>query len=177
MYFTRFVGFYVANVYVPAFLIVVISWVSFWLDQDHHARVALGVTTVLTMTTLMSSNNEQLSKISSFKSLDIYLFVSFIMVFLSLIEYATVGYCDRRLRRQAEKRKLNQTDMELNETNIDTNSNGKEQKPNKLIITNTEKVDRWARWLFPGFFILFNISYAIIMYILSVIYHIKVSDD
>ena len=89
---TRSISFFVSQVYVPAFLIVMISWVPFWLNPDHHARVALGVTTVLTMTTLMSNINEKFSSVSHLKSLDVYLFISFFTVFCSLIEYATVGH-------------------------------------------------------------------------------------
>nr|AAB31232.1 GABA receptor subunit=Rdl product [Drosophila melanogaster, Peptide Partial, 52 aa] [Drosophila melanogaster] len=49
------------------------------------ARVALGVTTVLTMTTLMSSTNAALPKISYVKSIDVYLGTCFVMVFASLL--------------------------------------------------------------------------------------------
>ena len=49
------------------------------------ARVSLGVTTVLTMTTLMSSTNAALPKISYVKSIDVYLGVCFVMVFASLL--------------------------------------------------------------------------------------------
>ena len=46
------------QVYVPSSLIVVMSWVSFYLDRSSApARTGLGVTTVLTMVTLMSSVN------------------------------------------------------------------------------------------------------------------------
>jgi glycine receptor alpha-3 len=60
--------------------------------------VGLGVTTVLTMTTLMASVNAALPKISYMKSIDIYLGVCFFMVFGALIEYACVGYCDKRIQ-------------------------------------------------------------------------------
>ena len=49
------------------------------------ARVMLGVTTVLTMTTLISSTNASLPKISYVKSIDAYLAFCFFMVFASLI--------------------------------------------------------------------------------------------
>ncbi|MPC98462.1 Gamma-aminobutyric acid receptor subunit beta [Portunus trituberculatus] len=49
------------------------------------ARVSLGVTTVLTMTTLMSSTNAALPKISYVKSIDVYLGTCFVMVFASLL--------------------------------------------------------------------------------------------
>ena len=75
------------------------SWVSFWLNRGAApARVGLGVTTVLTMTTLINSVNAALPKISYMKSMDIYLFVCFFMVFGAMVEYACVGYTDKRIQ-------------------------------------------------------------------------------
>lgn len=91
-------GYYLIQIYIPSSLIVVISWVSFWLHRNASpARVQLGVTTVLTMTTLMSSTNAALPKISYVKSIDIFLGTCFIMVFAALLEYATVGYLGKRI--------------------------------------------------------------------------------
>ena len=56
--FTRSMGYYLIQVYIPSSLIVVMSWVSFYLDRGSApARTGLGVTTVLTMVTLMGSVN------------------------------------------------------------------------------------------------------------------------
>merc|ERR1719266_2558117 len=97
--FTRSLGYYMIQVYIPSSLIVVMSWVSFWLNRGAApARVGLGVTTVLTMTTLINSVNAALPKVSYMKSIDIYLFVCFFMVFGALIEYACVGYTDKRIQ-------------------------------------------------------------------------------
>lgn len=97
--FDRAIGYYVIQVYIPSSLIVVMSWVSFWLNRGAApARVGLGVTTVLTMTTLMASVNAALPKISYMKSIDIYLGVCFFMVFGALIEYACVGYTAKRIQ-------------------------------------------------------------------------------
>ena len=86
-------GYYLIQIYIPASLIVVISWVSFWLNRGATpARVMLGVTTVLTMTTLISSTNASLPKISYVKSIDAYLAFCFFMVFASLIG-KPVDYC------------------------------------------------------------------------------------
>ena len=86
MLFVRSMGYYLIQIYIPSSLIVVISWVSFWLNRGATpARVSLGVTTVLTMTTLIGTTNSQLPKISYMKSIDIYLSFCFVMVFSSLI--------------------------------------------------------------------------------------------
>nr|XP_053651807.1 gamma-aminobutyric acid receptor subunit beta-like isoform X4 [Cherax quadricarinatus] len=97
--FVRSMGYYLIQIYIPSSLIVVISWVSFWLNRSATpARVSLGVTTVLTMTTLMSSTNAALPKISYVKSIDVYLGTCFVMVFASLLEYAAVGYMGKRIQ-------------------------------------------------------------------------------
>jgi glycine receptor alpha-3 len=87
-------GYYLIQIYIPSGLIVIISWVSFWLNRNATpARVALGVTTVLTMTTLMSSTNAALPKISYVKSIDVYLGTCFVMVFASLLgKYHILNY-------------------------------------------------------------------------------------
>ena len=100
--------------YIPSSLIVVMSWVSFWLNRGAApARVSLGVTTVLTMTTLINSVNAALPKISYMKSIDIYLFVCFFMVFGALIEYACVGYTDKRI--QLRKTRFSHTQKRMEE--------------------------------------------------------------
>ncbi|XP_017462513.1 PREDICTED: gamma-aminobutyric acid receptor subunit beta-like, partial [Rhagoletis zephyria] len=91
---SQYIDFYMAQVFVPAGLVVIIIWVPFWLNRGSQTRVALGVTTVLTMTTLTTTLNTDLPKISQLTALDVYLFVCFAQVFLSLIEYATIGYYD-----------------------------------------------------------------------------------
>ena len=56
--FSRSMGYYMIQVFIPSSLIVVMSWVSFYLDRSSApARVGLGVTTVLTMVTLMGAVN------------------------------------------------------------------------------------------------------------------------
>ena len=50
----RNVRFFFMRTYVPSILLVMLSWVSFWINVNAvPARVALGITTVLSMTTLM----------------------------------------------------------------------------------------------------------------------------
>ncbi|KAL3070837.1 hypothetical protein niasHT_039469 [Heterodera trifolii] len=100
--FKRNLGFYLIQIYFPSSLIVVISWVSFFLNREAtQARVTIGVTTVLTQTTLMTSTNASLPKVSYVKSLDIFLGVCFFIVFASLLEYATVGFLMKRRRQKS----------------------------------------------------------------------------
>lgn len=104
-FFDRSLGYYIIHIYIPSTLIVVLSWVSFWLNREAvPARVALGITTVLTMTTLISSTNAALPKISYLKSIDIFLLICFVMVFASLLEYAAVSYLANKCKRNQKRR-------------------------------------------------------------------------
>lgn len=57
-------GYYLIQMYIPSLLTVILSWVSFWINMDAApARVGLGITTVLTMTTQSSGSRASLPKV------------------------------------------------------------------------------------------------------------------
>ncbi|OWK00589.1 GABRR3 [Cervus elaphus hippelaphus] len=89
----RHIFFFVLQTYFPAMLMVMLSWVSFWIDRRAvPARVSLGITTVLTMSTILSGVSASMPQVSYVKAVDVYLWVSSLFVFLSVIEYAAVNY-------------------------------------------------------------------------------------
>ena len=157
IYFERSLGYYLYQIYVPAFLIVLISWVPFWLDQeDNHARVGLGVTTVLTITTLTTSTIATLPKISYIKAIDIYLFTCFIMVFLSLIEYASVGFVESKRRYSKRQQIPNGKQKSAQYKQNDINNEDYKQATH----SDTSHIDRYSRIIFPLVFFAFNMIYA-----------------
>ncbi|XP_024912656.1 gamma-aminobutyric acid receptor subunit rho-1 isoform X2 [Cynoglossus semilaevis] len=104
----RHVFFFLLQTYFPATLMVMLSWVSFWIDRRAvPARVPLGITTVLTMSTIITGVNASMPRVSYIKAVDIYLWVSFVFVFLSVIEYAAVNYLSTLQERK--ERKLRET--------------------------------------------------------------------
>ncbi|KFM57837.1 Glycine receptor subunit alpha-3, partial [Stegodyphus mimosarum] len=77
------------NTYAPSTMIVTMSWVSFWLKVDAvPARVALSITSLLTLCTQVQQYKAQLPPVSYIKAMDIWLFVCIIMVFSTLLEFA-----------------------------------------------------------------------------------------
>nr|XP_027799075.1 gamma-aminobutyric acid receptor subunit rho-3 [Marmota flaviventris] len=89
----RHIFFFVLKTYFPAMLMVMLSWVSFWIDRRAvPARVSLGITTVLTMSTIITGVSASMPQVSYIKAVDVYLWVSSLFVFLSVIEYAAVNY-------------------------------------------------------------------------------------
>nr|CDJ89343.1 Neurotransmitter-gated ion-channel transmembrane region domain containing protein [Haemonchus contortus] len=118
----RNMGFYSMNIVIPSMLIVTISWVSFWLNREASpARVGLGVTTVLTMTTLITTTNNSMPKVSYIKGLDVFLNFCFVMVFASLVEYAVVSYMNKRIALRREKRRRQAEQQQRNEVPMFSN--------------------------------------------------------
>ncbi|KAF6719773.1 Gamma-aminobutyric acid receptor subunit delta [Oryzias melastigma] len=97
-------GVYIIQSYMPSILLVAMSWVSFWISQSAvPARVTLGITTVLTMTTLMVSARSSLPRASAIKALDVYFWICYVFVFAALIEYAFAHYnADYRLKEKTK---------------------------------------------------------------------------
>ncbi|XP_077426766.1 glycine receptor subunit alpha-3 isoform X4 [Vanacampus margaritifer] len=147
----RQMGYYLIQMYIPSLLIVILSWVSFWINMDAApARVALGITTVLTMTTQSSGSRTSLPKVSYVKAIDIWMAVCLLFVFSALLEYAAVNFVSRqhkellRFRRHPKKSK----EGEVHETRLtsaaavtSTPSNTKDSKAttnNTVTAPNTQ---------------------------------------
>ncbi|KAM4733204.1 glycine receptor subunit alphaZ1 isoform 1-T2 [Anableps anableps] len=111
----RQMGYYLIQMYIPSLLIVILSWVSFWINMDAApARVALGITTVLTMTTQSSGSRASLPKVSYVKAIDIWMAVCLLFVFSALLEYAAVNFIARQhkelLRFRRRRRHMKEED-------------------------------------------------------------------
>lgn len=93
----RDIGYFLIQVYVPTILIVILSWVSFWINIDASpARVSLGLLTVLTTTTMSGAARESLPRVSYIKAIDVWMIMCLVFVFASLIEYAIVNVVARQ---------------------------------------------------------------------------------
>jgi len=80
-------GYYLIQVYLPDIFVVALSWIVFWMEKtDMGNRMALGITTILTIMFLLGSINGTMPKVSYPKALDWYLMVSFVFTFISLVE-------------------------------------------------------------------------------------------
>ncbi|XP_046574090.1 glycine receptor subunit alpha-2-like isoform X2 [Haliotis rubra] len=160
----RDVGFYIIQVYVPSILIVILSWVSFWLDIEAiPARISLGVLTVLTMTTQSSGARASLPRVSYVKAIDVWMSTCLFFVFASLLEFAYINVLARRRMpwkcfgfssaKTDESIALNGTGVDATEKTDVTRMFGK---------MGARYVDRLARYGFPAAFILFNLGYWLI---------------
>ncbi|KAG8201342.1 hypothetical protein JTE90_016819 [Oedothorax gibbosus] len=89
----RHMGYFIIEVYAPCTMLVVLSWVAFWINREATAdRVALGVTTVLTMTFLGLECRNNLPKVPYCTALDYYVAISFGFIFATIIQFAVVHH-------------------------------------------------------------------------------------
>ncbi|KAI1722202.1 neurotransmitter-gated ion-channel ligand binding domain-containing protein [Ditylenchus destructor] len=90
-------SYYLLQLYVPSFMLVAVSSVSFWLDKDSvPARVTLGTTVLLTVTTMASGINSNLPPVSYTKSIDIWIGVCTGFIFGALLEFSLVNWAARK---------------------------------------------------------------------------------
>ncbi|XP_072118379.1 gamma-aminobutyric acid receptor subunit rho-3-like isoform X2 [Mobula birostris] len=78
-----------------------------------------GITIILTMSTIITGVNASMPRVSYVKAVDVYLWVSFLFVFLSIIEYAAVNYITTVEERMKMKQREKFSDsFRLNQTQI-----------------------------------------------------------
>ena len=148
-------GYSFTRMHMPATFVVIMAFIGFWIDhRAAPARVSLGVTTVLTSTTLLTNSNETLPVTGYPKGICLFLSGCFLFTFLALLEYAIVNY----LYQQSRGRCLNRRDklytVEDDERGYeDINDNDADPK------SKCRSVDSVARIIFPLLFILFHLVY------------------
>jgi len=89
----RHTGYFLIQVYVPCTLIVILSWVGFWLNREATSdRITLGVTAVLTLSAISLDSRSDLPKVHYATALDWFIISSFLYCMASILEFAGVHY-------------------------------------------------------------------------------------
>ena len=99
---TRKYGYYLVKVIIPLILIVMMSWVVFWIDPlESGSQISVAVTTILTLIAYRFAVGSDIPKVSYLSSLDYFILNATFLVFASLIQvvttsaYAKTGKLDR----------------------------------------------------------------------------------
>ena len=80
-------GYYIGNVFIPLVLIVIMSWVVFWIDpKESGTQISVSMTTMLTLIAYRFAVGTNLPKVSLLNRLDYFILAATILVFASLIE-------------------------------------------------------------------------------------------
>ncbi|XP_064469329.1 glycine receptor subunit alpha-2-like [Ornithodoros turicata] len=164
----RSLGYHMVQTYLPTILIVVISWVSFWLDVDAiPARVTLGVTTLLTISSKGGGIQSNLPPVSYVKAMDVWIGSCTSFVFAALLEFTFVNYLWRRLpdSRHHPQVSINAVEKHSIEARLTQDKKGHVEVSNFVESSTTnvkvraKRIDQMSRVAFPVLFLLFNFVY------------------
>lgn len=76
----------------PHYVFLYFQWVSFWIKPEAApARVTLGVTSLLTLSTQHAKSQASLPPVSYLKAVDAFMSVCTVFVFMALMEYCLVN--------------------------------------------------------------------------------------
>ena len=152
--FKREFSYYLITIYVPCCMLVIVSWVSFWLDQNAiPARVSLGVTTLLTMSTQTSGISAQLPPVSYTKAIDVWTGACQGFVFCALLEFALVNYASRsdmHRERARERVERARRQWELEHGDSQTNAQRTSRRNNQSKIEFSLKLPSYITFCRPG---------------------------
>jgi len=80
IYLKRHIGFYVLQVYVPCIMLVILSWVSFFINR------------VLSLATLSFDVRNDIPAVSYVTALDWFLIMCYLFLFASLLQFTLVSF-------------------------------------------------------------------------------------
>ena len=99
----REIGYFMLYIYFPLNLVVGCSWVAFWIVKtDVPARVALGVTTVLSVTKI-GIDGKGKPQVGYSTALDIYNIICFFYTFAALTEFAVINFIPKFIKRYKDR--------------------------------------------------------------------------
>ncbi|XP_023223717.1 glutamate-gated chloride channel alpha-like isoform X2 [Centruroides sculpturatus] len=153
--------------YMLTTFIVIVSWMSFWLDVTAvPGRVSLGVTTLLTLTTSAGNIRERLPPVAYVTAIDVWVGFCSFFVFTALLEFPLANYISRRpIPNPNSKKRLFVVKKQLqvkDATSGNLHVVASEHKDKSEIPTAVEEartLDRACRVLYPLLFIVFNSIY------------------
>ncbi|CAH0381555.1 unnamed protein product [Bemisia tabaci] len=168
----RRLGYYLFHTYIPTCLIVIMSWISFWIKPEAApARVTLGVTSLLTLSTQHAKSQASLPPVSYLKAVDAFMSTCTVFVFMALMEYCLVnivlGDSDLPPKPQPEPAKPDKL-FELaakENARLLTGQPTPQQRPNPAAAlaqkqrTRAINIDRFSRVFFPLLFTILNCTY------------------
>jgi len=151
IYLQRRVGFHLVQTYLPTFLLVSVSWLSFWLGKEQGTtRVLLSVAALLALSGISTGLGADSPKVSYIRAIDVWMGTCTVFIFAALAEFAVVNnYWMSKERFIASK--LQDEEIEM----LEQNQSRREQEETLWSTT----VDKKCQYLFPILFLICNCIY------------------
>ncbi|XP_014276839.1 glycine receptor subunit alpha-4 isoform X1 [Halyomorpha halys] len=164
----RRLGYYLFHTYIPTCLIVIMSWVSFWIKPEAApARVTLGVTSLLTLSTQHAKSQASLPPVSYLKAVDAFMSVCTVFVFMALMEYCLVNIVlgDSDAPKPPPPRNDNRNCIKQ-ENILELRNQGVPPPPPRPVVQPPNRnrmraigIDKFSRIFFPFLFAVLNATY------------------
>ncbi|XP_046400747.1 glycine receptor subunit alpha-4-like isoform X2 [Ischnura elegans] len=104
--FQRRMNYHLLQTYIPSGLFVVVSWLSFMVPREcAPGRLAICMTTLLTLTAMFGAVRQNTPTVSYIKALDIWMVGCIICVFFALAQFASVLRLDKQAKVKERKAK------------------------------------------------------------------------
>jgi hypothetical protein len=88
----RHVGYYLLKIMLPLLLIVMMSWIVFWIDpKEMGTQISVSVTSMLTLIAYRFMVGSAVPKISYLTKLDLFILSATLLVFTTLLEAVVTG--------------------------------------------------------------------------------------
>ncbi|CAJ0601704.1 unnamed protein product [Cylicocyclus nassatus] len=170
MFERRFIWYFM-QAYLPTYLTIFISWVSFALGpRAIPARTMLGVNALLAMIFQFGNIMRNLPRVSYIKAIDVWMLASMTFIFCSLLELAIVGYMVRDENKTVSKSSIKKSKPLSDESPRGSLLYEKRfmlpagcNAPRSISKTSSpwppEKIDTISSIMFPLSFFIFNIVY------------------
>uniref|UniRef100_A0A5S6R6A5 Neurotransmitter-gated ion-channel ligand-binding domain-containing protein n=1 Tax=Trichuris muris TaxID=70415 RepID=A0A5S6R6A5_TRIMR len=174
---------YILQAYIPTYLTIFISWVSFTLGPYAiPARTMLGVNSLLAMIMMFGNIMRNLPRVSYVKAIDVWMLACMTFNFCSLLELAIIGYLTKNTSPNEQPKRhrpgIQSAQIPLIRHALrSTGADGQRQSsPTKLPwfgrksclqncwsmlspVYMAERIDTASCFAFPVLFSLFNIAY------------------
>ncbi|CAL4148031.1 unnamed protein product, partial [Meganyctiphanes norvegica] len=148
MVYTREFSYYFLTIYVPCCMLVIVSWMSFWLDRNAlSARIILVGISLSLMFWLAAGINQSLPPVSYTKAIDVWTGCCMTFVFFALCEIALVNFLSPSRGKNQEPK----GDPEIGKSPAMVFS--------REFLLSGRGVDIVSRMLFPLVFVLFQVMY------------------
>ncbi|CAG0885570.1 unnamed protein product [Darwinula stevensoni] len=157
--FEREFNYYLIHVYIPSCMMVIVSWLPFWLDRRTVVgRVGLEVIVLFTMAMQVTFINASFPSVSYTRAVDVWTGMCLTFVFFALLESVLVSHASKsRGHRNRDHTELESVPFEVQQPKA--TAKGRISIWLDRVHSRPSKVDAISRIAFPVCFALFNVGY------------------